>query len=389
MGRRLAPTIQPYQRTDGTTSYRIRVRVNGRQTTETFESIAAATVFQTRVMDPSVGAARAVALRAREDASSPDYVPTLNEMLTTHLRELTGVEERTKEDYLAIAKRTWLPRLGSLRVDEITRGDVADFVNTATGAPKSIKNAHSVLSAVMESAIHAKHIAHNPARGTRLPRAGEQDEGEMRLLEHAEFDQLYEAVPLHYRPLVLTLFGTGLRWSEATALQVQDFSASKGTLRVVRAWKKQSKGEGSGFKIGPPKTKKSRRTVTLPPELVAVLTEITDGRAGSEWIFLTVTGVVVRHNNFYERIWLASGKRAGLDPRPKIHDARHTHASWLLALGIPIHVVQQRLGHESIQTTVDTYGHLIPDLHVQAAAAASAAFTSTAVRAKELPPADA
>lgn len=381
MGRKLNPSILTYQHANGSTSYRVRVRVSGRNTTETFESEAAAVVFKARVMDPAIGPERAVAMRAREDSASPDYVPTLAEMLKVHLRELTGVEDRTKDDYASIAGRTWLPQLGSLRVDEITRSDVADFVNGMSGAPKTIKNAHSILSAVLESAIHAKHVAHNPARGTRLPRAGEQDETDMRLLEHHEFDDLYAQIPDLYKPLTLTLFGTGLRWSEATALQVGDYSRDNATIRVVRAWKKKSKGEGTGFKLGPPKTKKSRRTVALPPEVAVVLAELTRGRARTEFVFTTVTGQVVRHNNFYDRVWKPACERAALEPRPRIHDARHTHASWLLARGIPIHVVQNRLGHESIQTTVDTYGHLVPDLHIQAAAAASAAFESTSVRA--------
>lgn len=381
MGRRLNPKIEAYQCADGSTSYRVRLRVNGRGTTETFPSEAAATVFKARVMDPAIGPERAVMMRSREDIASPDYVPTLREMLESHLRELTGVEDRTKDDYRSIAGRTWLKPLGSLRVDEITRADIADWVNAMVGAPKTIKNAHSILSAVMESAVQAKHVAHNPARGTRLPRAGEQDEDDMRLLEHAEFDDLYSEVPEHYQPLVLTLFGTGLRWSEATALQVGDVSVSQGTLRVVRAWKKNSKGEGPGFKLGPPKTKKSRRTVALPPEVAQVLAALTSGRARTDWVFETATGRVVRHNNFYNRIWIPAAERAALAPRPRIHDARHTHASWLLAQGIPIHVVQARLGHESITTTVDTYGHLVPDLHIQAAAAASAAFAQTSVRA--------
>lgn len=381
MGRPLNPKIIEYERTDGGISYRVRVRTSKGQTTETFENKAAAQVFRLRVMDPAIGPDKAVALRAREDAASPDYVPTVGEMLDRHLRELTGVEARTKDDYRSIAERTWLPRLGRLRVDEVTRGDVADFVNAMSGAPKTIKNAHSVLSAVFESAILARHVAHNPARGTRLPRAGEQDETDMRLLEHHEFDALYGEIPEHYQPLVLTLFGTGLRWSEATALQVQDFSASAGTLRVVRAWKKNARGEGTGFKLGPPKTKKSRRTIALPPEVTAALVALVESRARTDWIFLTTTGQVVRHNNFYNRVWKPACIRAGLEPRPRIHDARHSHASWLLAQGVPIHVVQARLGHEKISTTVDTYGHLVPDLIVQAAAAASAAFANTSVRA--------
>lgn len=384
MGRKSNPNIEKYEHLDGSFSYRIRLRVGGRQTTETFASEAAAIVFKARVMDPAVGPDRAVALRAREDLASEDYVPTVREMLDFHIRALTGVEGRTKDDYLSVAKRTWLGQLGGLRVDEVTRGDVADFVNgmAGTSAPKTVKNAHSILSAVLETAIHEKHIAHNPARGTRLPRAGEQDVIENRYLNHAEFDRLYKATPPHYQPLVLLLFGTGLRWSEATALQVQDVDLEHGTLRVVRAWKKEGRG---GWKLGPPKSRASRRTIALPPEVLTALYPLLAGRKGSEPLFTTITGQVVRHSNFYNRVWLTACELAQLDPRPRIHDARHTHASWLIAQGIRLEVVQDRLGHEDYVTTRKVYSHLMPDLLVEAGQAASAAFASTSVRALPAP----
>jgi len=60
--------------------------------------------------------------------------------------------------------------------------------------------------------------------------------------------------------------------------------------------------------------------------------------------------------------------------RPRIHDLRHTHVSWLIAAGVTPAVIQARLGHESITTTIDRYGHLFPDAQQAAADAASLAF---------------
>lgn len=378
MGRRPNPKIERYEHRDGSATYRVRVRANGKQTTETFPSEPAARVFVSRVVDPAIGPDRAVAMRSREDANSPEYIPTMAQMLKTHVENLTGVETRTKDDYLSVAGRTWLKQLGSLRVDEVTRADIAKFVNGMTGAPKTVKNAHSILSAVMESALREGYIATNPARGTRLPRAGEQDVIENRYLTHAEFDALYVKVPEHYKSLVLLLFGTGLRWSEATALQVHDVNTEAGTLRVVRAWKKEGRG---GWKIGPPKSLASRRTIALPAEVVATCKVLIHDRAGDEWLFTTPTGKVVRHNNFYTRVWVEACKAAKLSPRPRIHDARHTHASWLLNQGVRLEVIQDRLGHDDFKTTRKVYSHLMPDMLKEAGAAASAAFANTSVRA--------
>lgn len=57
-----------------------------------------------------------------------------------------------------------------------------------------------------------------------------------------------------------------------------------------------------------------------------------------------------------------------LRARPRIHDLRHTHASWLIPAGVPLTVIQGRLGHESIKTTSDRYGHLADDADAAAAA---------------------
>jgi len=376
MGRRLDPKVQPYRHADGRVTYRVRVRVNGKASTETFDSRPAAEVFRLHVMDPAIGPAEAVAIRNRTDHAHDDYIPTLAELTTRHIDELTGVHIRTKEDYTKIAARTFLPKLGTLPVDAITRGHVAAMVNAmdGTAAPKTIKNTHSLLSAVLEHALRDGHVTQNVARGTRLPRSGEERARENRYLTHAEFDRLYDATPEPYRPFVVTLFGTGVRFSEATALQVQDVNPEASTLRVVRAWKRQA----GGSMVGYPKTEASRRTIALPGQ---VLDQLDLDRPGSTWLFTTRQGNPIRHGNFYNRIWVPSCVKAGLDPRPRIHDARHTHASWLIARGIRLEVIQDRLGHDDIRTTRKVYGHLLPDLRREAGQAAAAAFEQTSLRA--------
>jgi integrase len=380
MGRRPNPTVTPYHCADGSTTYRVRIRVGGRHTTETFDSPAAAQVFALRCADPAIGPERAVAMRAREDRVSDQYVPTLREMLPIHLAELSGVEPRTLRDYQAVADRTWLKPLGSLRVDELERADVATWVNKAAGtmAPKSVKNAHSILSAVLETAVQKGYASTNPARRMRLPRTGEESRTEARFLTYAEFDRLWTATPEHYRPFIVTLFGTGLRFSEATALQVRDVDQAQGTLRVVRAWKDRPPV------IGPPKSTASRRTIALPNEVVEAVRPLLD-RPGDAWLFTTRSGGPVRHNNFYSRVWVPACQAAGLAPRPRIHDARHTHASWLIARGVRLEVVQERLGHEDYTTTRKVYAHLTPDMVNSGARAAEQAFANTVIRSLPAP----
>lgn len=79
-----------------------------------------------------------------------------------------------------------------------------------------------------------------------------------------------------------------------------------------------------------------------------------------------------RHSSFYDRRWLpalAAANARGLVKRPRIHDLRHTHVAWLIAGHAPLPAIQRRLGHKSITTTIDRYGHLLPEIDLDLLAA--------------------
>ena len=83
----------------------------------------------------------------------------------------------------------------------------------------------------------------------------------------------------------------------------------------------------------------------------------------------------MRLANFYTNVWRPACERAGFgDDHPRIHDTRHTHASWLISDGMSLEQVQDQLGHESILTTRNVYGHLLPALGVAVGRSASAAM---------------
>lgn len=429
VGRKLAPKAVPYEKADGTTSWRVRFRLNGKNTTETFTSEVAANVFISRMIDPAIGVERAVKMRDREDTSSSGYVPTVREMLHRHVENLTGVEDRTREDYLKMAERSWLKMLGPLRVDEVEDTDVARWVNATAGtvAPKTLRNQHSLLSATLNTAVAKQLISFNPARGTRLPRAGEEDEDDPKFLTHAEFDALFAEFSERWRPMVVWMFGMGTRFSETTAIQERDLDLNAGrhqgdlwipqpTAHVRRSWKDRPR------RLGPPKSKAGRRSVVMPLEVLEVVEPLLAGRTEG-FLFRTSTDQAIVHSNFFNRVWKPATLKATIcathrvpkcrclagkpelclvhdkhdenghtilpEPcgcpgtlsfRPRIHDARHTHASWLIARGIRLDVIQHRLGHEDYLTTQRLYGHLLPDAQADAAEAASLAFGATSLQ---------
>lgn len=258
--------------------------------------------------------------------------------------------------------------MGHLPANAVTRDALARAVielSTRYSA-KSLKNQRGLLAGVCQRAVDQGHLASNPVKGLRLPRGNEQDRGEMRILTADEFAEVHDRMHPHYRPLVTFLYGTGVRWGEAVALRVSDVAPPN--VRIRRALKWSPDGDRT---VGATKTRKSNRTVVLPGEVLDVLDL---DRPGDALLFTAPRGGPVVHRTFWHDIWLPAVRH--LEPRPRIHDLRHSHASWLLGLNVPIHVVQARLGHESIQTTVDTYGSLMPDAQALAAHAASLAFVS-------------
>jgi integrase len=93
-------------------------------------------------------------------------------------------------------------------------------------------------------------------------------------------------------------------------------------------------------------------------------------------VFRSKTGGALWHSSYYEKVWTPACEKAGV-PRPRIHDLRHTHASWLIEQGASLEQVQDQLGHESILTTRKVYGHLQPAMRAKLQAAATAALDWT------------
>ncbi len=143
------------------------------------------------------------------------------------------------------------------------------------------------------------------------------------------------------------------------------------TLSVRRAWKRNGKGEFAmeqhgRFYLGKPKTRESRRRITLAPMVVAALRRAVEGRSSEDLVFGAPRGGRLDQGNWYESRWQRAIKAAqekGLTKTPRYHDLRHTNAAWLISAGVPLPVIQKRLGHKSIQITVDVYGGLLFQTH--------------------------
>jgi Site-specific recombinase XerD len=359
--------------------FKVRFRHGGKQTSETFATRKKAEQFA-QWLD-ALGAQGALdhLYAAEQDAT----VPTLDALCADHIEHLTGVESGTRKTYTRLWARTWGPRIGHLPANRIGRDVISRAVNDLAEhySHKSLENQRGLLAGVLSRAVELGYLPKNPAKGIRLPRGQEGDRVDMRIITPDEFAIVIQLIPENYRPLVRFLYGTGCRWGEAVALTVADLGqtyvdpSSGQPLRPVRIRRSLKWSPDNDRRVGATKTKRSNRTVVVGDVMLDDLAAAAVGKKGTDLVFTAPRGGAILHRTFWSRAWLPAVSH--LEPRPRIHDLRHSHASWLLAQGVPIHVVQMRLGHESIQTTVDTYGHLLPDAQRMAAHAASMAFGAT------------
>lgn len=263
-----------------------------------------------------------------------------------------------------------MPRWANVPLAEITRQDIrawAAQLKRSGLAPSTIDKRVYLLSASLNAAIDAEILTQNPAfriRG-RGSSAGETDE--RRYLTHAE-----AAIFLaNFKPpvdepvneaFVRTLLGTGMRWGEAVGLQVERVSLERRMLRVAETWDDEIR------RLAPYPKGKKIRSVPIPGSLAPYLEAMIGGRK-SGYVFLR-DGYILDYANWRKRFWLPAETEAGIG-HVRIHDLRHTYASWLLQH--PVHPVSlaevgRLLGHVSPQTTAK-YAHLTESVpaHVTAA----------------------
>jgi integrase len=357
-------SIRNRTRKDGSTYYAVLFRFGGRggrQSSLSFEDEASANKF--RALVEAVGPAKAMEVCGVVDTPQRALSGyTVSEWLDRYIGNLTGVEKKTITEYKRYADRDIGTTLGPVPLSKLTRNDVTGWVNAmqdAGASGKTISNKHGLLSAALKQAAEAGHIPANPCHGVRLPRS---ESKEMVFLTRGEYQLLRAAFSDFYCPFVDFLVASGCRFSEATALEPSDVDRDNETIRITRAWKRA----GSGYEIGPPKTRRSVRTINVPG-LVLDRLDYT-----KEWLFTSSNGGPVRIYSWRANVWyksLAKATASGLSKRPRIHDLRHTCASWMIQAGVPLPVVQAHLGHESISTTIANYSHLDRRSHELAAIA--------------------
>jgi integrase len=225
-------------------------------------------------------------------------------------------------------------------------------------APSTVAVVFGRVVAVFRAAVHDRIIVSSPCVDIRLPASAPP--ATLQVLESEQVLSLAEAMPCHYRALVLTGAGTGLRPGELFGLACDRVDFLRGVVRIDQQLQRV---RGRGVELGPLKTPSSYRRIPLSQRVAQEVS-----RHLARWsahpdlglVFTNARGAPIQQHPFAVA-WRAACGRAGVPPWATPHDLRHYYASVLIRSGASVKVVQTRLGHGSAKTTLDVYGHLFPD----------------------------
>jgi integrase len=247
---------------------------------------------------------------------------------------------------------------------------------------RTIGHAHRLLHRALQMALDSELVARNVAAVKKPSKVAKVKEEEVPILKADEISLVLDKLQGHkLYEIVLVDLTTGLRRGELLALRLSDIDLEGATLRVERSLEETK----AGLRFKEPKTKHGKRTISLPSNVVAVLSDhrraLLETRMGlgigkpdaDTLLFGEPDGSPVPPNRLTRR-WQDACISLDL-PRVSFHALRHTHASLLIAKGHDVVRISRRMGHAKPTVTLNIYGHLFDKVDTAAATVIEAALT--------------
>lgn len=294
-------------------------------------------------------------LARKEVELKPSAYRPIESAWRLHVEPVWG--ERVLKSILPTEVETWLANL--------QRGTTATG-RKAVGATITIR-CHEILAGVLDDAVKDKRLLVNPARGLNLPRKGTKENV---YLTHEQVAAL--AAESGRSELIYTLAYTGLRWGEAAALQVQDidFTPGRGRINVKRNLVELNAGQ---FAEGTPKGG-TARAVPFADFLTPHLRAACRGKIGAARVFTEPDGGPLKRPHSRDGWFVKAVAVAGIEKHITPHDLRHSAASFAVASGASVKMIQRMLGHKDATMTLNRYADLMDSEIDSVSAAMDAAY---------------
>ena len=303
-----------------------------------------------------------------------------------------SLRKKTADQYERIINKHIVPRIGSIALKDLSLSRIEQFYGElllANVGIRSVRVIHSILHRALNKAVKYDLVVKNPAHGAALPK---YKQAEMKYLDESQVPVfLVAASGSPYEALYYLAITTGMRQGELFGLQWSDLHWNDALLYVQR---QSQRAAGKGHWFEEPKTRAGKRIIKLGESTMQKLREHRERQqwqkafAGERWqeydlIFPSSVGTPGDPSNL-RKDFLGILDRAGL-PKIRFHDLRHTAASLMLNRNIPAIVVSKRLGHAKPSTTLDIYGHLLPEGQEEAARLMDEIITSVPVAIPSTP----
>jgi integrase len=308
--------------------------------------------------------------KAARHAPKPIAFKTLREEISSWVdsREKVGdIRAGSAKVYRAHAATWTFPRIGAVRVNEVTvamLGGVLDDARSAGRSRSTLRCIVSPIASYFERAVKEGRLTTNPAADLAdyMPAKSKARPAVFSREQALKILEACKAIAPRWHALLVVAYGCGLRWGELVGLHREQVDFSRSTITVDRAF-----GEKSN-RMEKPKNGKTR-DVKMPAEVAAVLRAhleaITlEGQvegwsiAQRQLVFPNTHGKIT-HKTPFMLVWRRVVAAAGV-PYRKFHAARHSYISWHLSAGSSPKWVQEQAGHYSMALTADVYGHCMP-----------------------------
>ena len=267
----------------------------------------------------------------------------------------TRLREHTMRTKKYIIELKILPYFGQKRINDIKAADIRNWQNELIKqgySPTYLKTINNQLSAVFNYAVKYYDLKGNPC--AKAGSMGKSKAEEMNFWTKEEFMQFIDSVMdkrQSYMAFML-LYWTGMRLGEVLALTPADIDFEKRTISITKSYQRLGKQDV----ITPPKTRKSKRIITIPEFLIADLQDYL-----SSLYEVKDTDRLLPVTKYYLEHEMKRGIKVSGVKKIRVHDLRHSHASLLVEMGFSPLEIADRLGHEKIETTLNTYSHLYPN----------------------------